>query len=172
MAKVMLAMGLIVAYGYLMENFMAFYSGDVNERFNAIDRLVGHYAPLYWGLLFANVVVPQLLWFRRFRTNPAILWVISIIINIGMWLERFIIIVQSLTKDFLPSAWHLYSPTIWDILTLLGTIGLFLTLMFLFVRLLPSIPMFEMRELIHKLTHGSGESKQEPPAIVDEAGAD
>jgi molybdopterin-containing oxidoreductase family membrane subunit len=174
MAKVMLAMGLLVAYGYLMENFMAFYSGDVTERFNALDRLFGHYAPLYWGLLIANVVIPQLLWFPRFRRSPALLWVISIIINIGMWLERFMIIVQSLTKDFLPSAWHLYSPTIWDILTLLGTIGLFLTLMFLFVRLLPAIPMFEMRELIHKLTHGSASvsKKQEPPAVPGEAGAD
>ncbi len=174
MAKVMLAMGLLVAYGYLMENFMAFYSGDVTERFNALDRLFGHYAPLYWGLLIANVAVPQLLWFPYFRRNTFFLWVISIIINIGMWLERFIIIVQSLTKDFLPSAWHIYSPTIWDILTLLGTIGLFLTLMFLFVRLLPAIPMFEMRELIHKLSHSSesGGRKQEPPAVADEAGAD
>jgi molybdopterin-containing oxidoreductase family membrane subunit len=172
MAKVMLAMGLIVAYGYLMENFMAFYSGDVNERFNAMDRLVGHYAPLYWGLIIANVVVPQLLWFPRFRRSPALLWVISIIINIGMWLERFIIIVQSLSKDFLPSSWHLYSPTVWDILTLLGTIGLFLSLLFLFVRLLPAISIFEMRELVHKTAHTLTGKKQEPPAIPDEAGAD
>ncbi len=149
MAKVMLAMGLIVAYGYLMENFSSWYSGDPYERFNTIDRYIGAYAPLYWGLLFCNVVVPQFLWFKMIRTHTLALFIIAILVNVGMWLERFVIVVQSLSKDFLPSSWHLYSPTVWDIATFAGTIGLFLTLIFLFIRVLPAISIFELRELVH-----------------------
>jgi molybdopterin-containing oxidoreductase family membrane subunit len=155
MAKVMLAMGLIVAYGYLMEVFNAFYSGDNFDIFNTLDRFGGFYSPLYWGLILANVLIPQFLWIKSVRRNPIILWVISIVVNIGMWLERFIIIVQSLSKDFLPSSWHIYLPTIWDIMTFVGTLGVFLTLLFLFVRLLPAISIFEMRELVHKEDHRS-----------------
>lgn len=155
MAKVMLAMGLVVAYGYMIEIFNAFYSGDVFEIFNALDRFGGAYSPLYWGLIAANVIIPQLLWFKSIRQNVIILWVISIFINIGMWLERFIIIGQSLSKDFLPSSWHLYSPTQWEVFTFIGTIGLFLTLLFLFIRVLPAISIFEMRELLHKVGHKS-----------------
>jgi Ni/Fe-hydrogenase subunit HybB-like protein len=150
MAKVMLAMGLIVAYGYMTEIFTAFYSGDVFDIFNTVDRFNGFYSPLYWGLIASNVVIPQLLWFRNIRRNPIILFLIAIVVNIGMWLERFVIVVQSLSKDFLPSSWHIYLPTIWDIFTFVGTIGLFLTLLFLFVRLLPAISIFEVRELVHK----------------------
>ncbi len=149
MAKVMLAMGLVVAYGYLTEIFEAFYSGDIYNIFNDVDRFTGYYAPLFIGLLVANVVVPQLLWLKKVRHNPLILFVISLVINVGMWLERFIIISQSLSKDYLPSAWHVYNPTIWDILVFVGTIGVFLSLLFLFVRLLPAISAFEMRELVH-----------------------
>jgi Ni/Fe-hydrogenase subunit HybB-like protein len=157
MAKIMLVVGLFVAYGYMMENFSAWYGGDLYERANSIDRFVGAYAPLYWGLLFCNVGLPQLLWFKKVRTNNVILFVIAIFVNIGMWLERFIIIVQSLSKDFLPSAWHLYTPTIWDISAFAGTIGLFLTLIFLFLRVLPAISIFELRELLHhKSTHDDG----------------
>lgn len=150
MAKVMLTVGLVVAYGYLMENFMGWYSGDTFIRFNTIDRWTGAYAPLYWLLMFCNVLVPQLLWFKKVRTHGVILFVISLLVNLGMWLERFIIIVQSLSKDFLPSSWHLYAPTIWDIAILIGTIGLFLTLTFLFLRGLPAISIFELRELLHR----------------------
>lgn len=155
MAKVMLAMGLVVAYGYMIEIFNAFYSGDVFEIFNALDRFGGAYAPLYWGLIASNVIIPQLLWFKSIRQNVIVLWVVSIVINIGMWLERFIIIGQSLSKDFLPSSWNLYSPTQWEVFTFIGTIGLFLTLLFLFVRVLPAISIFEMRELLHKIGHKS-----------------
>ncbi len=156
MAKVMLAMGLVVAYGYIMEIFNAFYSADAFERFNALDRFGGFYSPMYWGLIAANVIIPQLLWFKSIRRNVIILWVISIIINIGMWLERFIIIGQSLSKDFLPSSWELYAPTMWEVFTFVGTIGMFLTLLFLFVRVLPAISIFEMRELVHKESHAAG----------------
>lgn len=164
MAKVMLAMGLIVAYGYMMEAFNAFYSGDIFEGFNTLDRFGGFYAPAYWGTIVANVIVPQLLWFRQVRQKPLFLFIIAIIINVGMWLERFVIVVQSLSKDFLPSSWHLYTPTIFDILTFVGTIGVFLMLIFLFLRVLPSISIFEMRELVHKESHHSTAEKQPEPA--------
>jgi molybdopterin-containing oxidoreductase family membrane subunit len=166
MAKVMLAMGLLVAYGYMMEIFWGFFSGDVYDRANTLDRFFGFYSAAYWGLLICNVGVPQVLWFRNIRRNPIFLWVIAIIINIGMWLERYIIIVQSLSKDYLPSAWHTYLPTIWDIFTFVGTIGAFLALMFLFVRLLPAISIFEVRELLHKehKAESHGDSAQEAAA--------
>lgn len=167
MAKVMLAMGLIVAYGYMTEIFSAFYSGDTFDIFNTVDRFTGFYSPLYWGLIASNVVIPQLLWFRNIRRNPIILFLIAIVVNVGMWLERFVIVVQSLSKDFLPSSWHTYLPTNWDIFTFVGTIGLFLTLLFLFVRLLPAISIFEVRELVHKEgksaeNHEKGQSDSAP----------
>lgn len=148
MAKVMLATGLIVAYGYFMEIFIAWYSGNKYETFMVWNRFHGPYAPFYWALLSCNVFIPQLLWFPKLRANVFFLFVMSIIINIGMWLERFIIIVVSLHRDFVPSSWGMYWPTVWDWSTFIGTIGLFLTLIFLFVRVLPMISIFEMRTLL------------------------
>jgi Ni/Fe-hydrogenase subunit HybB-like protein len=148
MAKVMLVTGLIVVYGYMTEAFMAWYSADKFEMYVPINRMTGAYAPFYWGLLFCNAVVPQCLWLRRVRSSPIALFVIAIVVNIGMWLERFIIIVVSLHRDFLPSAWGMYAPTIWDWSTYVGTIGLFLALLFLFVRFLPMISIFEMRTIL------------------------
>ena len=159
MAKVMLAMGLIVAYGYSIELFNAFYSGDSFEAFNAVDRIFGDYGWMYWLLITSNVLIPQLLWFKGVRRNPLILFGVSLVINVGMWLERFIIIGQSLTKDFMPSAWNNFYPTQWDALTFVGTIGLFLTLIFLFIRVLPAISVFEMRELVHHVSHHDGQEK-------------
>jgi molybdopterin-containing oxidoreductase family membrane subunit len=150
MAKVMLATGLIVAYGYMMEMFMAWYSGSTYESFAIFNRSTGPYAAQYWALILCNVVTPQLLWFRSVRRNLALLFVISIVINMGMWLERFIIIVTSLSQDFMPSAWDLYSPTLWDWSTYLGTIGLFFAFLFLFIRLLPMVPIFEVQTLLPK----------------------
>jgi molybdopterin-containing oxidoreductase family membrane subunit len=148
MAKVMLATGLIVAYGYTVEAFIAWYSADQYEGFMIWNRITGPYAPYYWVLLLCNVVTPQLLWFRQVRTSVITLFVISLIVNVGMWLERFIIIVTSLHRDFLPSSWGMYRPTFWDWSTYLGTIGLFLTLLFLFLRFLPMISIFEMRTIL------------------------
>jgi len=158
MAKVMLLTGLIVAYGYTIEAFMAWYGGNAYEGFMIWNRMTGPYAPQYWALIFCNVAVPQLLWFKKVRTNVPTLFVISIIVNIGMWLERFIIIVTSLHRDFLPSSWGMFRPTIWDWSTYVGTIGLFLTLFFLFVRLLPVISIFEMRTIVPeaKVQEGHG----------------
>jgi molybdopterin-containing oxidoreductase family membrane subunit len=148
MAKVMLATGLIVAYGYSIEAFIAWYSGNHFEQFMMWNRMTGPYGWAYWMLILTNVAIPQLLWFKRFRTNVVILWLLSIVINIGMWLERFVIIVTSLHRDFLPSSWGMFTPTFWDWATYIGTIGLFMTLMLLFIRVLPMIAIFEMRTLV------------------------
>jgi hypothetical protein len=148
MAKVMLATGLIVAYGYLMEAFFGWYSGNIYERFMIWNRMTGPYAWSYWLLIVCNVLAPQLIWFKRFRTNLVVLFIMSIIVSIGMWLERFVIIVTSLHRDFLPSSWAMYSPTGWDFSMFLGTIGLFFALLFLFIRFLPIISIFEMRTIL------------------------
>lgn len=148
MARVMLATGLVVAYGYLMEIFMAWYSGNEFEAFMVENRLTGPYRTLYFALILTNVVIPQLLWFQRVRTNIPLLFAVAMSINIGMWLERYVIIVVSLHRDFLPSSWGMYAGTIFDYGTFFGTIGLFLTLLFLFIRLLPMISIFEMRTLL------------------------
>jgi Ni/Fe-hydrogenase subunit HybB-like protein len=158
MAKVLLATGLMVAYGYLMEGFMGWYSGNRFESYMMANRLFGPYAPLFWALLLCNVLVPQAIWFRRIQDNVLALFIIAIVVNIGMWLERFIIVVTSLHRDFLPSAWALYIPTVWDWATFVGTIGLFFALLFLFVRVLPMISIFEMRELVSEMD-GRGETR-------------
>ncbi len=157
MAKVMLSTGLIVFYAYIMEVFFAWYSANPYEEFMIFNRMTGPYAPFYWALILCNGIIPQLLWIKRLRTNLTILFVIAIIVNIGMWLERFIIVVTSLTRDFLPSSWSTYAGTIWDWGLYIGTMGFFLLLLLLFLRALPMINVFEMREMIHHLAHKEGE---------------
>ena len=147
-AKVMLATGLIVAYGYAIEAFMGWYSGNRYDTFTLWNRLHGPYAPLYYALLACNIFIPQVLWIRKLRTNPQALFLISGVILVGMWLERFISVVVSLQRDFLTSSWGMYYPTRWDWMTYIGTIGMFLAAMFLFVRILPMISIFEMRTLL------------------------
>ncbi|TDI92597.1 MAG: hydrogenase [Caldithrix sp.] len=148
MAKVMLATGLIVAYGYMMEAFTAWYSGSEYEQFMILNRMRGPYAPVFWALIICNVVVPQFLWFERFQSKVGALFAIAIVVNIGMWLERFIIVVTSLHRDFLPSSWGMYAGTFWDWSIYFGSIGLFFTLMFIFLRIMPAISIFEMRTLV------------------------
>ncbi|MFQ5637760.1 MAG: NrfD/PsrC family molybdoenzyme membrane anchor subunit [bacterium] len=148
MAKVMLATGLIVAYGYIMEAFTAWYSGAEYEEYMILNRFTGPYAPVFWSLLFCNLVAPQFIWLERVQNNVIALFLIAMIVNVGMWLERFIIVVTSLHRDFLPSSWDMYSGTIWDWATFIGTIGLFFALMFVFLRLIPTIAIFEMRTLV------------------------
>jgi Ni/Fe-hydrogenase subunit HybB-like protein len=147
MAKVMLATGLIVFYGYMMEAFFGYYSANTYERFMIKNRMFGSYWYIYWLLILCNGVVPQLLWFKRVRENLWLLWGISNVVNVGMWLERFIIVVTSLSKDFLVSSWGNYVPTFWDFATFFGTIGLFIFLFLMFIRILPAISIFEMRTL-------------------------
>ncbi|RPI05191.1 MAG: hydrogenase [Zetaproteobacteria bacterium] len=148
MANVMLATGLMVAYGYAMEVFFAWYSGNPYEAFMKANRMAGPYAPFYWALIFCNVVVPQLLWSERVKANVPLLFGISLVVNVGMWLERFVIVITSLHRDFLPSAWGMYYPTWVDWAIYVGSIGLFLTLLFLFIRVLPMISIFEMRTIV------------------------
>ncbi|HXG33598.1 MAG TPA: NrfD/PsrC family molybdoenzyme membrane anchor subunit [Bryobacteraceae bacterium] len=156
MGKILLATGLIVAYGYMMETFMAWYSGSPYEQYMILNRMQGPYRTLYWALIACNVVVPQLLWSQRVRRNLLALWIISLVVGVGMWLERFIIVVVSLHRDFLPSSWGMYRPTAWDWSTYIGTIGFFLALLFLFIRFLPMISIFEMRTLV---PHPAGKAR-------------
>ncbi len=150
MGIVMLATGLIVAYGYLMETFTAWYSGDIFEQYMMLNRMFGPYGWMYWLLVLFNILIPQALWIPKITTNVPALFLIAISVNIGMWLERYVIVVVSLHRDFLPSVWGMYSGTIVDYAVLAGSIGLFLCLMFLFIRLLPMISIFEMRALVHE----------------------
>jgi molybdopterin-containing oxidoreductase family membrane subunit len=147
-AKVMMATGLIVGYSYILEAFAAWYSGNVYEQAVMWNRMTGPYKYHYWVLVTCNVIAPNALWFKRIRNSPVILFIWSLIVLLGMWLERFVIIVSSLAQDNLISSWRVYQETRWDWATYLGTIGLFLFLFFLFIRLLPMISIFEVRTLL------------------------
>ncbi len=152
MAKTMLGVGWIVAYGYAMEAFIAWYSGNFYERFMYVNRaVIGPYAPFFWALILCNILIPQLLWSKRWRQDLPKIFFVSLVVNVGMWLERFVIVITSLNRDWLPSSWGEYHPTSIDYAIFVGTIGFFLTLMFLFVRVLPAISIFEMREVLHHL---------------------
>jgi Ni/Fe-hydrogenase subunit HybB-like protein len=170
MAKIMLATGLLVAYGYMTEAFTAWYSGSPFERFWLLNRSLGPYGLTFWVLMLNNVVVPQALWSGRVRSSPILLFIISIIINIGMWLERFVIIVVSLHRDFVPSSWGSYAGTIWDWLTVTGSIGLFLTLIFLFIRVLPMVSISEMRHLLAETNKHAGTAKTEQKRVARASG--
>jgi molybdopterin-containing oxidoreductase family membrane subunit len=147
MAKVMLATGLIVVYGYMMEAFSTWYSAVEFERFMISNRMFGPYGWSFWALIFCNGLVPQLMWFKSLRRNVVVVFIVSLFVGIGMWLERFVIVATSLTRDFLVSSWGYYTPTFWDWSLYIGTIGLFLALIFLFIRFVPIINIFEMQML-------------------------
>ena len=153
MAKVMLASGMIVAYGYFMEQLIAWYSASTYEGFMMQNRMHVPYSAYYFFLILCNIVVPQLLWIRYFRTNMFWLFFVCQFINVGMWLERFIIVVTSLHRDYMPSSWDMFHPTIWDITIYVGTIGLFTVLFFLFIRGLPMISLHEIRTLLVSKDH-------------------
>jgi molybdopterin-containing oxidoreductase family membrane subunit len=157
MAKMTLATGWIVLYAYLLEWFLAWYSGEPAEMFQAlVGRPFGPSAPVFWTAVVCNCLLPQVLWSRRVRGSPLWLWILSIFINLGMWSERYMIIVQSLQRDFLPSAWRSYRPTWVDLSILGGTFSCFLFLFLLFLRYLPIIPLAEVKELKAELAHGEG----------------
>jgi molybdopterin-containing oxidoreductase family membrane subunit len=145
---IMLATGMIVGYAYATEFFIAWYSGNPYERFVFLNRAFGPYAWAYWIMVSCNVLAPQVFWFKRLRRNLVVMFVVSILVNIGMWFERFNIIVTSLHRDYLPSAWGYFRPTFVDLLTLAGSFGLFLTLFLLFVRFLPMIAMSEVKGVV------------------------
>jgi molybdopterin-containing oxidoreductase family membrane subunit len=148
MNKIMLVTGSMVGYAYVTEFFCSWYSGNLYERFTAANRAMGPYAWAYWTMITCNVLAPQFFWSKRLRTSIPVMFALSIVINIGMWFERFVIIVTSLSQDYLPSSWHYYRPTIVDILTFAGTFGLFLTLFLLFIRFLPMMAMAELKGVI------------------------
>ncbi|HEX5084655.1 MAG TPA: NrfD/PsrC family molybdoenzyme membrane anchor subunit, partial [Blastocatellia bacterium] len=146
--KLMLATGLIVAYGYLCEIFLSWYSKGEFEWFMTRNRMFGPYWMVFWSVMLLNVVAPQFLWLRRVRRSPTALFLVSMAVNVGMWVERYMIVVTSLTRDFMPSAWGQYAATVWDYTVFIGTIGFFVMMMFLFVRLLPAISISEVRTLL------------------------
>jgi molybdopterin-containing oxidoreductase family membrane subunit len=153
MGKVMLATGLMVSYGYAMEWFIAWYSGNPTEWFAFYNRLVGSYRLIFAVQIFCNVVVPQILWIPRARTNILVLFLVSILVNVGMWAERFVIVAVSLTRDFIPSSWANYSPTWVDWGLLFGSMSTFGVLFMLFLRFIPAIPISEVKELKKELEH-------------------
>ena len=150
MNKIMLVTGSIVGYSYAMEFFIAWYSGNNYESFAFINRAFGPYAWTYWTMITCNVFVPQLFWSKRLRTSVPVMFVASILINVGMWFERFVITVTSLSRDHLPSSWDYYSPTLFDVATYIGTFGLFFTLFLLFLRFLPMISMSEVKGVLQE----------------------
>jgi molybdopterin-containing oxidoreductase family membrane subunit len=157
MNKIIVATGTMVGYAYGMEFFIAWYSGNDYESFTFINRATGPYAWAYWSMVSCNVLAPQLFWFKRFRTSIPVMFVVSIIVNIGMWFERFVIIVTSLHRDYIPGSWSYFRPTVWDISMFMGTFGLFFTMFLLFVRYLPMIAIAEVKGVMPAADpHGHG----------------
>jgi Ni/Fe-hydrogenase subunit HybB-like protein len=148
MNKIIILTGSIVGVAYLTEFFIAWYSGSEYEQYAFINRATGPYWWAYWMMMTCNVISPQLLWFKKVRTSIAATWILSIVVNIGMWFERFVIIVTSLHRDYLPSSWAMFTPTWVDVSVFVGSIGLFFTLFLLFLRVLPSIAIAEVKLLL------------------------
>ncbi|MCZ2079034.1 MAG: polysulfide reductase NrfD [Bryobacteraceae bacterium] len=148
MCKLVIATSGMVGLAYATEFFIAIYSGNEYERFVFVNRAMGPFAWAYWTMVTCNVAVPLVLWFRKVRTNMGAVFVVSLLVNVGMWFERFVIIVTSLHRDYLPSNWTSYRPTIIEVATLLGSFGLFFTCFLLFCRLLPVIAIGEVKGVL------------------------
>ena len=165
MNKVILVTSMMVGYAYAIEFFTAWYSGNPYEFFTFKNRALGPYAWAYWTMVFCNVVVPQVFWSRKMRRNIPVMFIASILINVGMWFERFVIVVSSLAQDFLPSSWQYFKPTIFDVGMLIGSFGLFFTLFLLFLRFLPMIAMAEVKAVLPQADphyyekHGAGDKQ-------------
>jgi molybdopterin-containing oxidoreductase family membrane subunit len=164
MTKVILATGCMVGFAYGTEFFVAWYSGNEVEQFAFAARMRGHYAWAYWTMVSCNVITPQLFWFKKIRTNPWIVFALSIVVNIGMWFERFVIIVTSLTVDFIPAAWDYYSPTWVDVGTFIGSFGLFMTLFLLFCKFLPMVAISEIKGTQMQQIHMSNAARAQAEA--------
>lgn len=161
MCKIMMTTGLMVGYAYAIEFFIAWYGGNMYERFAFINRAFGPYAWAYWIMISCNVLAPQLFWFKKLRTSIPVIFIASIIINIGMWFERFVIIVSSLSRDYLPGAWGYFRPTLIDVGIFVGSFGLFFTLFLLFLRFLPIVAMAEVKSILpqaHPLPPAAGKA--------------
>jgi len=163
MTKVIVVTGGLVGLAYGTEMFIAWYSGNPYERFTFLNRAFGPYAWAYWTMVSCNVLTPQLFWFKRVRTSPLAIFLLSLLINVGMWFERFVIIVTSLHRDFLPSSWAMYRPTAIEVGTLAGTFGLFFTLFLVFARVLPMISIGELKAV-------AGWGRAAPPAARADEG--
>ena len=162
MCKVILLTGSMVGYAYSMEFFIAWYSGEIYESFTFINRAFGPYGWAYWIMVSCNVITPQIFWFKKARNSIAIMFIASLLVNVGMWFERFVIVVTSLANDFLPSSWGIYEPTWVDVLTFLGSFGLFMTFFLLFIRYLPVLAIAEIKAIMPKADpHGHGHSYYE-----------
>jgi molybdopterin-containing oxidoreductase family membrane subunit len=148
MNKVMILTGSMVGYAYAMEFFIAWYSGNQFETFVFLNRALGPYAWAYWIMVTCNVVFPQLFWFRKVRRSIPLMFMIGIFVNVGMWFERFVIVVTSLHRDFLPSSWGYYIPSLYDVGILIGSFGLFFTLILIFVRVLPVVSISEVKAVL------------------------
>jgi len=166
MTKVIIVTGGIVGLAYGTEFFTAWYSGNPYERFTFINRAFGPYAWAYWTMISCNVLSPQLFWFRKIRTSPWAIFVVTIFINIGMWFERFVIVVTSLHRDFLPSSWSMYRPTVVEVGTLIGSFGLFFTLFLLFTRVLPMISIGEVKSVLTFARQPAGSASHAVPAAA------
>jgi molybdopterin-containing oxidoreductase family membrane subunit len=162
MCKIILLTGSMVGYAYSMEFFIAWYSGEIYESFAFINRAFGPYSWAYWIMVSCNVITPQIFWFKKARNSIAIMFTASLLVNVGMWFERFVIVVTSLANDFLPSSWGIYEPTWVDVLTFLGSFGLFMTFFLLFIRYLPILAIAEVKAIMPIADpHGHGHSYYE-----------
>jgi molybdopterin-containing oxidoreductase family membrane subunit len=165
MAKVTMLTGMIVSYAYATEFFLAWYGGNLYERYHFINRATGPYAWCFYLMFLCNVITPQTLWFKKARTSVAFLFIVSILVNIGMWFERFVIIVVSLHRAFLPSGWGMFYPTRYDVAILVGSFGLFFTCFLLFIRFLPMIAIWEIKGVVahgaHKMALSSDDDEAE-----------
>jgi molybdopterin-containing oxidoreductase family membrane subunit len=163
MNKIILVTACMVGYAYGVEWFIAWYGGSQFELFAFVNRALGPYAWAYWIMVCCNVLIPQLFWFRRCRQSIAVMFVISVLVNVGMWFERFVIIIISLTRDYLPAAWGPYVPTWVDLLTLAGSFGLFFTLFFLFIRYVPVVAVAEVRAVLEAQRHATPATEKGTP---------
>ena len=169
MCKIILFTGSIVGFAYSMEFFIAWYSGELYESFAFINRAFGPYAWAYWIMVSCNVLTPQIFWFKKARTNIMIIFIASLVVNVGMWFERFVIVITSLANDFLPSSWGIFEPTWVDVLTLLGSFGLFMTFFLLFIRFLPVLAIAELKAIMPAADpHAHGHSYNEMTSETDE----
>jgi molybdopterin-containing oxidoreductase family membrane subunit len=166
MAKIVMLTGTMVGMAYITEFFVAAYSGVEYEQYAFLNRAFGPYWWSYWIMMSCNLLAPQVFWIKKARTNPLLLFIMSIIVNIGMWFERFVIIVTSLHRDFLPSSWAMYTPTITEVSILIGSFGLFFFLFFLFIKFLPSINMAEVKSIIPK-HHDHHENEKHHHAVAE-----
>jgi molybdopterin-containing oxidoreductase family membrane subunit len=168
MCKVILFTGSIVGFAYSMEFFIAWYSGELYESFAFINRAFGPYGWAYWIMVSCNVITPQIFWFKKARTNIMIIFIASLVVNVGMWFERFVIVVTSLANDFLPSSWGIFEPTWVDVLTFFGSFGLFMTFFLLFIRYLPVLAIAELKAIMPEADpHGHGHSYNEMTSESD-----